>query len=94
MVLLRRKSNVISDGSTCGINVLPEHIDSSDRFEFLCGSCGMLLLHAAEHQVQGVLIHCTECGATNTAASGGLPDHRGTVSPETSDFSTPARTFC
>jgi hypothetical protein len=40
---------------------------SSDTIDFLCGNCGILLMHVNEGQVHGVFIHCTECGACNTS---------------------------
>jgi hypothetical protein len=39
--------------------------DSLHRVDFVCGGCGTLLMHAEEGHVEGVLIHCTQCGACN-----------------------------
>ncbi len=34
--------------------------------DYTCGRCGVILLHAAENQVHGVLIRCVNCGSFNS----------------------------
>ena len=42
---------------------------SSHTIDFTCGRCGMVLMHAEEDQVFGVVIECRECGAFNATDS-------------------------
>jgi predicted RNA-binding Zn-ribbon protein involved in translation (DUF1610 family) len=39
---------------------------SEHSVDYTCGKCGVILLHAEEHQVHGVLIQCTNCGSYNS----------------------------
>jgi predicted RNA-binding Zn-ribbon protein involved in translation (DUF1610 family) len=62
-----RKLRVVeAKGIENTVNAPPVLSASSHPIEFQCGNCGTVLLHAADGQVHGVLIHCTNCGATNT----------------------------
>ena len=42
---------------------------SSHTIDFTCGNCGVVLIHADEGQVYGLLIRCTACGTFNTTGS-------------------------
>ena len=37
-----------------------------DSVDYVCGKCDTILLHAEEHKVHGVQIHCANCGAFNS----------------------------
>jgi predicted RNA-binding Zn-ribbon protein involved in translation (DUF1610 family) len=37
-----------------------------DSVDYVCGNCATILLHAEEHKVHGVQIHCANCGAFNS----------------------------
>ena len=43
----------------------PVLVASEHSVDYVCGRCAVVLLHADEGQVHGVLIHCTECGSYN-----------------------------
>jgi len=43
----------------------PVPVASEHSVDYVCGRCAVVLLHADEGQVHGVLIHCTECGSYN-----------------------------
>jgi len=44
----------------------PPMLNISDHtVEYLCGRCGVALLHAEEDQVHGVTFRCTQCGSYN-----------------------------
>jgi len=34
--------------------------------DYVCGSCGAVLMHADENQAQKLIIHCTICDAYNS----------------------------
>jgi DNA-directed RNA polymerase subunit RPC12/RpoP len=34
--------------------------------DYTCGKCETILLHAEEHKVHGIQIHCANCGAFNS----------------------------
>jgi hypothetical protein len=42
---------------------------SSHTIDFTCGNCGVVLIHADEGQVYGLLIRCTAYGTFNTTGS-------------------------
>jgi DNA-directed RNA polymerase subunit RPC12/RpoP len=44
----------------------PVLIASDHSVDYTCGRCSVILLHAEEDQIHGLLIHCTECGAYNS----------------------------
>jgi hypothetical protein len=37
-----------------------------DSVDYTCGMCETILLHAEEHKVHGIQIHCANCGAFNS----------------------------
>ena len=42
----------------------PPVLKASDHsVDYTCAHCGVILLHAEENQVHGVLIHCVNCGS-------------------------------
>jgi DNA-directed RNA polymerase subunit RPC12/RpoP len=53
-------------GQTKYILSAPPAIRLSDQsVDYTCGRCGAALVHAEEDQVQGLVIHCTDCGTYN-----------------------------
>ena len=44
----------------------PVLVASDHSVDFTCGQCGAILLHASDHQVYNLLIHCKQCGSYNT----------------------------
>jgi predicted RNA-binding Zn-ribbon protein involved in translation (DUF1610 family) len=45
----------------------PPVLKASDHsVDYTCGKCGVVLLHAEENQVHGILIQCTSCGSYNS----------------------------
>ena len=45
----------------------PPVLQASDQStDYLCGTCGVVLLHAQEDQVHGLIIRCTNCGSHNS----------------------------
>jgi predicted RNA-binding Zn-ribbon protein involved in translation (DUF1610 family) len=66
----QQKLKVVPDAKNGYAIGEPPVLDASHHtIEFLCGNCGTVLLHAKVEQVHGVIIHCTECGATNATGS-------------------------
>ena len=47
------------------VSAPPTLMASSHTVEYTCGRCGVVLLHAEEEQIHGVLIQCKECGSYN-----------------------------
>ena len=43
----------------------PVLVASDHSVDFTCGKCGTILLHARDHQVYNLLIHCKKCGSYN-----------------------------
>jgi predicted RNA-binding Zn-ribbon protein involved in translation (DUF1610 family) len=41
---------------------------SSHTIDFVCGSCGTVLLHAEDNQVHGLFIRCKKCESLNATA--------------------------
>jgi predicted RNA-binding Zn-ribbon protein involved in translation (DUF1610 family) len=39
---------------------------SPQMIDYTCGHCGVVLLHAEEDRVHGLVIHCSACGSYNT----------------------------
>ena len=44
----------------------PVLIASEHSVDYTCGHCGIILMHADEGQVHGILIRCTNCGSYNS----------------------------
>ena len=44
----------------------PILVASPQMVDYTCGQCGVVLLHAEEGRVHGLLIRCGACGAYNT----------------------------
>jgi hypothetical protein len=44
----------------------PVLIASEHSVDYTCGHCGIILMHADEGQVHGILIRCTGCGSYNS----------------------------
>jgi len=47
----------------------PIVIASTNTIDFCCGSCGEVLMHADDQQVEGVLLHCAICGGYNSTGN-------------------------
>ena len=46
----------------------PPVIQASDHtIDYTCAHCGVVLMHAEEDQVHGVILRCTQCGSYNCA---------------------------
>jgi predicted RNA-binding Zn-ribbon protein involved in translation (DUF1610 family) len=43
----------------------PILVASPQMIDYTCGQCGIVLLHAEEGRVHGLLIRCSACGAYN-----------------------------
>ena len=43
----------------------PVLMASSHTTDFICGSCGTVLMHAEAGQVHGMFIRCIQCGSYN-----------------------------
>lgn len=69
MVAKRKISlKVVTAPSTGHVMDAPPVLMASDHsVEFTCGQCGVILLHAEEHQVYNLLIQCKNCGSYNTS---------------------------
>ena len=48
------------------VSAPPILIASTNTVDYVCGDCGVVLLHAEEGQVHNLIIHCTGCGAYNS----------------------------
>jgi DNA-directed RNA polymerase subunit RPC12/RpoP len=57
---------VAEPGTQHFVNAPPILSASSHRFDYICGTCGTVLMHAEEGQVHNLLIRCTECGGFNS----------------------------
>jgi predicted RNA-binding Zn-ribbon protein involved in translation (DUF1610 family) len=44
----------------------PVLIASTSTVDYLCGDCGVILMHADRGQVHNLNIHCTGCGSYNS----------------------------
>jgi predicted RNA-binding Zn-ribbon protein involved in translation (DUF1610 family) len=45
----------------------PPILRQYDHFaDYTCGRCGIILLHAEENRVHGILIRCANCGSYNS----------------------------
>jgi len=40
-------------------------IASTNTVDYVCGDCGVVLLHAEEGQFHNLVIRCTACGSYN-----------------------------
>jgi predicted RNA-binding Zn-ribbon protein involved in translation (DUF1610 family) len=47
------------------LNAPPTLIASEHAVDYTCGHCDVILLHAEENQIHGVLIRCAQCGSYN-----------------------------
>ena len=47
----------------------PTLVASDHSVDFTCGDCGEILLHADDHQVYNLIIHCKKCGSYNKTES-------------------------
>jgi DNA-directed RNA polymerase subunit RPC12/RpoP len=62
----RVKLKVVKAPSTGHVLSAPPMLRASDSsVDYVCGHCEVVLLHAEEEQVHGVLIQCKECGSYN-----------------------------
>jgi len=43
--------------------------ESDPSVDYTCGQCGVILLHAVENHVHGILIRCANCGSYNSTES-------------------------
>jgi len=43
----------------------PAFVACSKAIDYACGGCGIVLLHAKEAQIHGLVIRCRDCGAHN-----------------------------
>lgn len=48
------------------ISAPPILVASTHTLDYICGGCGVVLMHAEHGQVRNLAIHCTECGSYNT----------------------------
>jgi DNA-directed RNA polymerase subunit RPC12/RpoP len=46
--------------------------------DYLCGNCGIILLHAEDGLAHNLVILCTECGARNSSGAPTIPAAAGT----------------
>lgn len=44
----------------------PILVASAQMIDYTCGYCGVVLLHAEEGRVHGLVIRCNACGSYNT----------------------------
>ena len=45
----------------------PPILRQFDHFaDYTCGHCGIILMHAEENRVHGILIRCANCGSYNS----------------------------
>jgi hypothetical protein len=44
--------------------------DRTPTVDYMCGSCGAVLMHADENQVHSLIINCTVCDAYNSTDVG------------------------
>jgi predicted RNA-binding Zn-ribbon protein involved in translation (DUF1610 family) len=47
------------------VNAPPLVKVSDHTVEYLCGRCGVAIMHAEEDQVHGAIFRCTKCGSYN-----------------------------
>jgi DNA-directed RNA polymerase subunit RPC12/RpoP len=47
------------------VSAPPILIASTNTVDYVCGDCGVVLLHAELGQVHNLVIHCTACGSCN-----------------------------
>ena len=64
----RRIGLKVVDASSAGVvlDAPPILRAEDDSVDYTCGKCGTILLHAQEHKIHGVLIHCANCGSYNS----------------------------
>jgi predicted RNA-binding Zn-ribbon protein involved in translation (DUF1610 family) len=60
---------VTAPGKGIALKAPPVLIASDQSVDYTCGHCGVILLHAEENQVHGILIHCANCGSYNSTES-------------------------
>ena len=62
----RIKLKVISAPSVGHVLLAPPVLMASDHsVDYVCGRCEVILMHADQDQVHGVLIQCKNCGSYN-----------------------------
>jgi hypothetical protein len=58
-----RKLRVVeATGLEHTVDAPPVLVASSHTIDFLCGNCGIVLMHAEDDQVHGLFIYCNKCG--------------------------------
>jgi predicted RNA-binding Zn-ribbon protein involved in translation (DUF1610 family) len=57
---------VTAPASDNALEAPPILIASPQMIGYICGHCGVVLLHAEEGRVHGLLIRCSNCGAYNS----------------------------
>jgi len=66
MIDKRIPLRVVEAPRTGKIVSAPPMLKVSDHtVAYLCGRCGVALMHAEEDQVHGITFHCTRCGSYN-----------------------------
>jgi hypothetical protein len=48
------------------VSAPPVLIASTNTVDYVCGTCGEVLMHAEGGQVHNLIIHCTVCGSYNS----------------------------
>jgi hypothetical protein len=54
-----------TSGPVLSVTAPPPLVFSSATVDFTCGLCGTVLMCREDKQVDGLLIHCTQCGSDN-----------------------------
>jgi RNA polymerase sigma-70 factor, ECF subfamily len=62
------------------ISAPPVLIADENTIDYLCGTCGTVLLHADLGQVHNLVIHCAACGSYNSPAATMIEEGTWTVS--------------
>ena len=61
-----RKFRVVeATGMENAVSAPPVLMASSHTIDFVCGNCGVVLMHAEDDQVHGLFIRCTQCESLN-----------------------------
>ena len=51
------------------VSAPPVLVASTHTTDYICGSCGTVLMHAEQGQVHSLIIRCKSCGAYNSTGS-------------------------
>jgi len=57
---------IAAPGADKAFDAPPILTASAQMIDYTCGHCGVVLLHAEEGRVHGLVIRCTNCGSYNT----------------------------